>query len=35
MMNEITAEYDGTIAEVCVRNGQVVDFGKELFRIKR
>ena len=35
MMNEITAECDGTIAEVCVQNGQVVDFGKELFRIAR
>lgn len=35
MMNEITAEADGTIVEVCVQNGQVVDFGKELFRIKR
>ena len=35
MMNEITAECDGTIAEVCVNNAQVVDFGKELFRIKR
>lgn len=35
MMNEITAEDDGIIAEVCVQNGQVVDFGKELFRIKR
>ena len=35
MMNEITAEESGIIAEVCVSNGQVVDFGKELFRIKR
>lgn len=35
MMNEITAEEDGTISEVCVRNGEVVDFGKELFRIRR
>lgn len=35
MMNEITAEEDGVIAEVCVANGQVVDFGKELFRIRR
>lgn len=35
MMNEITAETDGTIAEICVQNGQVVDYGKELFRIKR
>ena len=35
MMNEITAECDGTIVEICVKNGQVVDFGKELFRIAR
>ena len=35
MMNEITADTDGIIEEVCVENGQVVDFGKELFRIKR
>lgn len=35
MMNEITAECDGIIAEICVENGQVVDFGKELFKIKR
>ena len=35
MMNEITAESDGTIAEVCVQNGQVVDYGCRLFRLKR
>ena len=35
LMNEITAESDGTIIEVCVKNGQVVDFGCELFRMKR
>ena len=35
MMNEITAECDGVIAEICVENGQVVDFGKELFKIRR
>ena len=35
MMNEITAEESGTISEICVQNGQVVDFGMELFRIKR
>ena len=35
LMNEITAEEDGTIAEVCVTNGQVVEYGTELFRIKR
>ena len=35
LMNEITAEEDGTIVKVCARNGQVVDYGTELFRIKR
>ena len=35
LMNEITAEDDGVVAEVCVTNGQVVEFGTELFRIKR
>lgn len=35
LMNEITAEEEGQIAEICVTNGQVVEFGTELFRIKR
>ena len=35
LMNEITAEEDGEIAEICVTNGQVVEFGTELFRMKR
>lgn len=35
LMNEITAEEDGEIAEICVTNGQVVEYGTELFRIKR
>lgn len=35
LMNEITADCDGTIAEICVTNGQVVEYGTELFRIKR
>ena len=35
LMNEITAEEDGIISEVCVTNGQVVEYGTELFRIKR
>ncbi|MGN0312137.1 MAG: acetyl-CoA carboxylase biotin carboxyl carrier protein [Lachnospiraceae bacterium] len=35
MMNEITAEEDGLIAEICVTNGHVVEYGTELFRIKR
>lgn len=35
LMNEIVAEYDGTILEICAVNGQIVEYGTELFRIKR
>lgn len=35
LMNEITAEENGVICEICVTNGQVVEYGTELFRIKR
>lgn len=35
LMNELTAETDGVIQKVCVQNGQVVDYGCELFRIRR
>ncbi|MBQ8827558.1 MAG: acetyl-CoA carboxylase biotin carboxyl carrier protein [Clostridia bacterium] len=35
LMNEITADEDGVIEKVCVTNGQVVDYGTELFRIRR
>ena len=34
LMNEIVAETDGQIVEICAKNGQVVDFGCPLFRIK-
>ena len=33
MMNEIMAEHDGVITEVCVDNKQLVEFGQILFRI--
>ena len=35
LMNEIRAEEAGVIQEICVTNGQVVDYGTELFRIRR
>jgi acetyl-CoA carboxylase biotin carboxyl carrier protein len=35
LMNEITAEQDGVVAEVCVGNNQMVDFGHVLFRLKK
>ena len=33
LMNEITCEFDGTVAEICVGNGQTVEYGQPLFRI--
>ena len=35
MLNEITAEQDGVISDICVTNGQVVEFGTELFKLRR
>lgn len=35
LMNEIMAEQDGEILEICMENGQVVDYGCRLFRMKR
>ena len=34
LMNEVVAEKDGVIEAVCAENGQVVEYGTELFRIK-
>ena len=34
LMNEVTAEKSGTITEICVENGQVVEYGQPLFLIK-
>ena len=33
IFNDITAKCSGTIAEVCVQNGQFVDFDQVLFRV--
>lgn len=33
LMNEIESDYDGTIAEILVENGQGVEYGQPLFRI--
>ncbi len=35
LMNEISAEENGILEKVCVQNGQLVEFGTELFRIRR
>lgn len=33
MMNEITAEEDGTVSEVLAENGKLVEFGQPLFKL--
>ena len=34
LMNEIESEFDGEIAEICVGDGEMVDYGKPLFKLK-
>lgn len=34
LMNEIESEYDGEIVEIYVKDGESVEYGKPLFRIK-
>jgi len=33
LMNEITADRDGTIVDLCVHNGDVVEYGQALFTL--
>ena len=33
LMNEVTAERDGVIKDICVSNGDTVEFGTVLFLI--
>ena len=33
LMNEITAEQDGEIVDICVSDGDVVEYGQTLFKI--
>ena len=34
LMNEIESEYDGIVTEVLVQNGEAVEFGQPLFKIR-
>ena len=34
LMNEIESEFDGEIAEICIKDGGMVEYGKPLFKIK-
>ena len=34
LMNEIESEFDGEVVEVCAKDGEMVDYGKPLFKLK-
>ena len=34
LMNEIEAEFDGEVVEVCLNDGDSVEYGKTLFKLK-
>ena len=34
LMNELPADVDGTIREICVENGEPVEYGQVLFRVE-
>ncbi len=34
LMNEIESEYDGVVSEILAENGEPVEYGQPLFRIK-
>ena len=33
LLNEITAEFDGEVVDICVHNGDVVEYGQTLFKL--
>ena len=33
LMNEISAEFDGEVVDICVHNGDVVEYGQTLFKL--
>ena len=33
LMNDVVAEEDGEIVEICAENGSLVEFGQVLFKI--
>ena len=33
LMNEITAEFDGEVIDICAKNGDVVEYGQPLFKL--
>lgn len=35
LMNEIESDFDGEVAEILVKNGETVEYGQPLFRIRQ
>jgi acetyl-CoA carboxylase biotin carboxyl carrier protein len=35
LMNEIEAEFSGTVVEIFAQSGKAVEFGQKLFRVKK
>ena len=35
LMNEIEAAFDGVIEEILVENGQMIEYGQPLMKIRR
>ena len=35
LLNEIAAETDGEIADICVKNGDIAEYGQTLFKLVR
>ena len=33
LMNELTADQDGEVVDICVNNGEVVEYGQPLFKL--
>ena len=33
LMNEVVAERDGEVVEICAQNGNLVEFGQVLFKL--
>ena len=35
MFNEITSDVDGTVAEICIDNGNIVEYGQVIMKIEK
>jgi biotin carboxyl carrier protein len=35
LLNEITADTDGEIADICLKNGDIAEYGQVLFKMTK